>query len=33
MTIELDKGFSTLPEAYTDYADMFDPGKAAKLQT
>jgi hypothetical protein len=33
MIIELNKGFFTLPEAYTDYADIFNPDKAAKLQT
>jgi hypothetical protein len=31
MAIELDKGFSTLFEAYADYADMFNLNKAAKL--
>jgi hypothetical protein len=31
ITIELDKGSSTLPEAYTDYTNMFNPNKAAKL--
>jgi hypothetical protein len=31
ITIKLDKGFSLLPEAYTDYSNMFNPGKAAKL--
>jgi hypothetical protein len=30
--IKLDKGFSTLPEAYADYADVFNFGKAVKLQ-
>jgi hypothetical protein len=33
IAIKLDKGFSILPEIYTDYANMFNPGKAAKLQT
>jgi hypothetical protein len=33
MAIKLDKDFSTLPEAYADYADVFNPNKAAKLQT
>jgi hypothetical protein len=30
--IELDKDFSILPEAYADYIDIFNFGKAAKLQ-
>jgi hypothetical protein len=29
--IELDKGFSLLPEAYADYANVFNLGKAVKL--
>jgi hypothetical protein len=33
MAIELDKGSSTLPEAYADYANIFNPNKTAKLQT
>jgi hypothetical protein len=33
MTIELDKDSFTLPEAYADYANMFNLNKAAKLQT
>jgi hypothetical protein len=33
MAIKLDKGFFTLPEAYADYANMFNPNKAVKLQT
>jgi hypothetical protein len=33
ITIKLDKGFFILPEAYTDYVNMFNPDKAAKLQT
>jgi hypothetical protein len=33
MVIELNKDFFTLPEAYADYVNMFNPGKAAKLQT
>jgi hypothetical protein len=33
MAIELDKGFSSLPEAYTDYTDIFNLNKAVKLQT
>jgi hypothetical protein len=31
MAIELDKDSSILPEAYIDYTNVFDPGKAAKL--
>jgi hypothetical protein len=33
MAIKLNKGFSTLPEAYADYANIFNLSKAAKLQT
>jgi hypothetical protein len=33
MAIKLNKGFSLLPEAYIDYADMFNLNKAIKLQT
>jgi hypothetical protein len=33
MIIKLDKSSSTLPEAYADYTNVFDFGKAAKLQT
>jgi hypothetical protein len=33
MTIKLDKDFFTLPEAYADYANVFNLNKAAKLQT
>jgi hypothetical protein len=33
MIIELDKGSFTLPEAYADYANVFNPSKAVKLQT
>jgi hypothetical protein len=33
MAIKLDKGSFTLPEAYADYANMFNSDKAAKLQT
>jgi hypothetical protein len=33
MIIELNKGFFTLPEAYADYADVFNFNKIAKLQT
>jgi hypothetical protein len=33
MVIELDKGFFILPEAYTDYANVFNFSKAVKLQT
>jgi hypothetical protein len=31
MTIKLDKNSFTLPEAYADYADMFNLNKTAKL--
>jgi hypothetical protein len=31
MAIELDKGFFSLPEAYADYSDIFNPGKTVKL--
>jgi hypothetical protein len=31
MAIELDKDSFILPEAYADYANMFNPNKAAKL--
>jgi hypothetical protein len=31
MVIELDKDSSLLPEAYADYANMFNLGKTAKL--
>jgi hypothetical protein len=33
ITIELDKDSFSLPEAYTDYANIFNFNKAAKLQT
>jgi hypothetical protein len=33
MAIKLNKGSFTLPEIYTDYTDVFNPGKTAKLQT
>jgi hypothetical protein len=31
--IKLDKSSATLPEAYADYADIFNLNKAVKLQT
>jgi hypothetical protein len=31
--IKLDKDSSTLPKIYTDYTNIFNPNKAAKLQT
>jgi hypothetical protein len=30
--IKLDKGSSSLPKAYADYSDVFNPNKAVKLQ-
>jgi hypothetical protein len=33
MTIKLDKDSFTLPEAYADYANIFNFNKAVKLQT
>jgi hypothetical protein len=32
ITIKLDKDSSLLPEAYADYANVFDFGKTVKLQ-
>jgi hypothetical protein len=33
IVIKLDKGSSTLPEAYTNYTNIFNLSKTAKLQT
>jgi hypothetical protein len=32
ITIELDKDSSSLPKTYTDYSNIFNPSKTAKLQ-